>query len=169
MSRYQFFWQGCKDGNAGVGFLISDSLIDRSVDVKRVNERIMCLKVLISDKFVTCICAYMPQTGRNAEEKDCFWDQMINVTGSIPALELIVVGGDLNGHAGTNVDGYDGVHGGYGFGERNPDGERILEFCDAMELIVTNTCFKRQKNKLATYVSCDTVSTIDYLLLQRCD
>ena len=39
----------------------------------------------------------------------------------------------------TLVDGYDGVHGGYGLGERNADGERILEFCDAMELIVTNT------------------------------
>jgi len=24
------------------------------------------------------------------------------------------------------VDGYDGVHGGYGFGMRNADGERIL-------------------------------------------
>jgi len=82
---------------------------------------------------------------------------------------LIVVGGDLNGHSGTNVDGYDGVHGGYGFGERNADGERILEFCDAMELIVTNTCFKRQKNKLATYVSGGTVSAIDYLLLRRRD
>jgi len=41
---------------------------------------------------------------------------------------LIVVGGDLNGHVGTNVYGYDGVHGVYGFRERNADGERILEF-----------------------------------------
>ena len=49
--------------------------------------------------------------------------------------------------------------------ERNADGERILEFCDVMELIVTNTCFKRQQNKLATYVSGGTVSAIDYLLL----
>ena len=87
---------------------------------------------------------------------------------SIPASELIVVGGDLNGHVGTNVDGYDGVHGGYGFGERNADGERILKFCDAMELIVTNTCFRRQ-NKLTTYVSGGTVSATDYLLLWRCD
>ena len=83
--------------------------------------------------------------------------------------ELIVVGGDLNGHVGTNVDGYDGVHGRYGFGERNADGEWILEYCDAMELIVIETCFKRQKNKLATYVSGGTVSATDYLLLQRCD
>ena len=106
--------KGCKDGNAGVWLLISDRWIDRIIDVKRVNERIMCLKVLIGDKLVTCICAYAPQTGRSAEEKDSFWDQMISVTGSIPASELFVVGGDLNGHVGTNVDGYDGVHGGYG-------------------------------------------------------
>jgi len=74
---------------------------------------------------------------------------------------LIVIGGDLNDHVGTNVDGYDGVHGGYGFGERNADGQRILEFCDAMELIVINTYFKIKKNKLAIYVSGGTVSVID--------
>jgi len=40
-----------------------------------------------------------------------------------------------------------------------------------MELIVTNTCFKRQKNKLTTYVyvSGGTVSAVDYLLLRRRD
>ena len=65
--------------------------------------------------------------------------------------------------------GYDGVHGGYGFEERNADGEQILEFCDAMELIVMNTCFKRQKNKLATYASGGTATAIDYLLLRGCD
>ena len=69
MSKYKFFWQGCKDGNAVVGFHIPDRWIDRILDVKRVNERIMCLKVLIGDKLVTCICAYVPQTGRSAEEK----------------------------------------------------------------------------------------------------
>ena len=58
-----------------------------------------------------------------------------------------------------------GVHGRYGFGERNADGE----FCDAVELIATNTCFKRQNNKLTTYVSGGTVSAVDYLLLRRCD
>ena len=57
----------------------------------------------------------------------------------------------------------------FGFEERNADGERLLEFCDAVELIVVNTCFKRQKNNLATYVSGSTVNTIDYLLLRRCE
>ena len=93
---------------------------------------------------------------------------MISVTGSIRASEFIV-GGDLNGHVSTNVDGYDGAHGGYGFGERNADGERILEFCDATKLIVTNTSFRRQNNIMANYVSGGTVSAIDYLLLRICE
>ena len=38
-----------------------------------------------------------------------------------------------------------------------------------MELIVTNTSFKRQNNKLATYASGSTMSTVDYLLLRRSD
>jgi len=57
---------------------------------------------------VTCVCAYAPQTVGSTAEKDSFWDQMISVIGSIPASEMIVVGGHLNGHVGTNIDGYDG-------------------------------------------------------------
>jgi len=56
------------------------------------------------------------QTGRSAEEKGYFWDQILSVTVSIPVSELTVVGGALNGHLDTNVDGYDGVHGRYCFG-----------------------------------------------------
>jgi len=63
----------------------------------------------------------------------------------------------------VNVDGYDGIHSGYGFRERNADGERLLEFCDAVELIVVNTCSKRQRNKLSTPVSGSTLRTPDYL------
>ena len=44
--------------------------------------------------------------------------------------EVIVVEGDLNGHVGRNADGFEGVHGGYRYGVRNGEGERILEFAD---------------------------------------
>ena len=35
---------------------------------------------------------------------------------ALPQMEAIVLGGDLNGHVGSSGDGYEGVHGGYGFG-----------------------------------------------------
>ena len=36
--------------------------------------------------------------------------------------------GNFNGPIGKNADGYEGVHGGGGFGRQNLEGERILEF-----------------------------------------
>ena len=53
-----------------------------------------------------------------------------------------MVAGDLNGHAG---DGHEGVHGGFGYGGRNPEGDRILEFGDATEMVVANTFFKKKR------------------------
>ena len=83
MSRYKFFWQVVKTVmplHYRLYNLPEDRWIHRIIDVKRVNECIMCLKVLIGDKLVTCICAYVPQAGRSAEEKDYFRDQMISVS-----------------------------------------------------------------------------------------
>jgi len=51
--------------------------------------------------------------------------------------------------------------------ESDADGKQLLEFFAAVELIVAKTCFKRQKNKFATYMSGSTVSTVDCLILRR--
>ena len=34
-----------------------------------------------------------------------------------------MVCGEFNGHVGAEVDGFEGVHGGKGFGSRNAEGE----------------------------------------------
>ena len=67
----------------------------------------------------------------------------------------------MNGHVGRDADGYGGVHGGMGFGTRNAEGERILEFCDAVGMVVCNTFFKKEDSKLITYQSGDNRSMID--------
>ena len=33
---------------------------------------------------------------------------------------------DFNEHVGRHIDGFDGVHGGYGVGQRNFDGRMLL-------------------------------------------
>ena len=52
--------------------------------------------------------------------------------------------GDFNGHVGRRIDGFEGVHGGYGIGKRNVEGRRLLEFCDEKELSVANTWFEKE-------------------------
>ena len=40
--------------------------------------------------------------------------------------------------------GYDGTYGGFGYGSRNTDGSRILEFADGLNLVIRNTLFTKQ-------------------------
>ena len=52
--------------------------------------------------------------------------------------EKVIFLGDWHGHVGADVDGLELVHGGHGFGKRNPEGERVLDFALANKLVVDN-------------------------------
>ena len=66
---------------------------------------------------------------------------------------MVVFAGDMNGHVGSSNVGYDGTHGGFGYGSSNADGSRILEFADGLNLVICNTLFTKQEAKLVTYVA----------------
>ncbi|ESO11808.1 hypothetical protein HELRODRAFT_166856 [Helobdella robusta] len=51
--------------------------------------------------------------------------------------------GDLNGHVGKKTDGFDNVHGGFSYGERKEDGNRILEFAESHGFCLLNTNFRK--------------------------
>ena len=68
------------------------------------------------------------------------------------AGDLVVCKGGINGHIGGNIDGFDGLHGGYGIGQRNFEG-RMLESCLEKELCVSNTLFNRSMTfRMGEYV-----------------
>jgi len=63
---------------------------------------------------------------------------------------MAVLAGDMNVHAGSSNVGYDGTHGGFGYGDRYADGSGILEFADWLYLIIYNTLFMKQESQLVT-------------------
>ena len=144
---------------------IAERWIDSVVNVIRVDERIMCVKLVIGKQIVNIVSAYAPQVCLCAKEKDDFWDSFIIVLSGLPKQESIFIGSDMNGHVGRDADGYCGV----GFGTRNAEGERILEFGDAVGMVVCNTFFKKEDSKLITYQSGDNRSMIDYLMVRKTD
>ena len=163
--RYTIFWQDCNKGTAGVGVFIAERWIDSVVDVVRVNEWIMYVKLVIGKQIVNSFSTYAPQVGLSAEENDDFWDSFIIALSGIPKQERIFIGSDMNGHVGKDADGYGGV----GFGTINAEGERILEFSDAAGMVMCNTFFKKDYSKLLTYQFGDNRSMIDYLMVMKTD
>ena len=81
--------------------------------------------------------------------------------------ERLLICGDMNGHVGAEVDGFEGVHGGYGFGRRNVDGEMLLEFADALDFAVVNTWFKKEVRKMITYETKACKTVIDFFLIRK--
>ncbi|VDL69559.1 unnamed protein product [Nippostrongylus brasiliensis] len=80
----------------------------------------------------------------------------------------MAVAGDLNGHVGISEDGFK-CHGGFGFGIRNEDGERILEYACSNNLAITNTMFRKRPSHLISFYSGNRRSQIDYVLVRRRD
>ena len=93
-------------------------------------------------------------------------DTLVHVVSGISERE-VVMGGDLNGHLGELPEGYEGVHGGSGFGVGNTEGLRILEFGDALDMVVCNTMLKKRSSRLITCESGGIKSQIDYFLVRR--
>ena len=87
----------------------------------------------------------------------------------IDPKDKLILGGDLNGHVGSATDGFEGVHGGFGFGRRNMEGEMLLEMADGLQLTVVNTWFKKTEAQLVTYESGGCRTVVDYFLVRQHD
>ena len=167
-SAYKFFWSGNLDGSNGVGILLAKKWTDHVFEVQRPSDRIILLKLIIGKTVYVFLSVYAPQkSGYTDAVKDQFYDQLTSVLAKIPPSEVLIPGGDWNGHVGSTADGYEGVHGGFGYGERNKEGERILEFALAHDLIIGNTLFMKKDDHLITFASNPNKTQIDYFLFRR--
>ncbi|XP_071705150.1 uncharacterized protein [Rutidosis leptorrhynchoides] len=140
INDYKLWYSGSRIARNVVGIFLGKLHKDNVVDVGRFSDRIMSVSLIIKEETFTVISAYAPHAG---------------------------LGGDLNGHIGAEVEGYEGAHEGFGFGPRNEEGRSILEFAIAHELVVGNSFFKKRDAQLATFHSGGRSTQIDFLLLRK--
>ena len=73
----------------------------------------------------------------------------------------------VNDHVGSNAEYNEDQHRGYGYGVRNNEEERILEFCAAMNMKIGNTIFQKRSSHLITYESGPSKTEVDYYFVWR--
>ncbi|KAM2872431.1 hypothetical protein FF1_019947 [Malus domestica] len=129
----------------------------------------MAIKIVIGHELINVISAYAPQVGLDTSSKEKFWEDLGDLVQGIAQTEKLFIRGDLNGHVGRETGNYGGFHGGHGFGERNEDGEAILDFAMAYDLFLANTFFKKREEYVITYKSGSSKTQIDFLLMRKGD
>ena len=127
----------------------------------RHNDRLMLVKV-VHKEVINIISAYAPQSDYTQEEKDLFIEELETLARSVPPTERLVIGADMNGHVGSDANGYEGIYGGYGYEVCNEEGNRFLEMAQGLDMIVVNTCFRKREDLKMLYLSGPYASQIDY-------
>jgi hypothetical protein len=81
--------------------------------------------------------------------------------------EKLFIGGDLNSHVGAINVGFERVHGRFRYDSRNQEGEDVLNFALAYDLLIANTLFRKRESHLVTFRSGQHSSQIDFILARR--
>ncbi|XP_071677275.1 uncharacterized protein [Lolium perenne] len=166
---FKLWYTGTTSNKNGVGILVNKSLNDGVVDIKRQGDRMILVKLVVGDLVLNVISAYAPQVGHNESTKREFWEGLEDLVRRVPIGEKLFIGGDLNGHVGTSNIGFERVHGGFGYGIRNQEGEDVLSFALAYDMVVANTLFRKRESHLVTFSSGLHSSQIDFVLSRRED
>ena len=125
--------------------MIDKSLKNSVVGVRRQGDRIILVKLVVGDMVLNVISAYAPQVGLDESAKRQFWEDLDGLIRAVPSSEKLFIGGDVNGHVGTTSVCFEAVHGGFGYGSRNQEGEEVLDFTVAFDLMIANTFFRKER------------------------
>ncbi|KAK3542091.1 hypothetical protein QTP86_013424 [Hemibagrus guttatus] len=164
---FKLFYYGVDSKRNGVGVVLKEEFVRNVLEVKRVSDRVMSLKLEIEGVMLNVVSGYAPQVGCELEEKERFWSELNEVMESIPMGERVVIGADFNGHVGEGNTGDEEVMGKFGVKERNLEGQMVVDFAKRLDMGVVNTYFQKREEHRVTYKSGGRSTQIDYILCRR--
>ncbi|KAK3570800.1 hypothetical protein QTP86_026338, partial [Hemibagrus guttatus] len=150
---FKLFYYGVDSKRNGVGVVLKEEFVRNVLEVKRVSDRVMSLKLEFEGVMLNVVSGYAPQVGCELEEKERFWSELDEVMESIPTGERVVIGADFNGHVGEGNTGDEEVMGKFGVKERNLEGQMVVDFAKRMDMAVVNTYFQKREEHRVTYKS----------------
>ena len=148
---YKIFYNGADGRKNGIGIVLREELDESVLEVKRVSNRLMAMKLEVNGSILNIVSAYAPQVNYSMEEKNDFWEDLDGLIESISKEERIVLGADHNGHVGKGNIVDEKIMGRYGAGTRNKEGSMVVDFGKRMDLAIVNTYFKKKDEHRVTY------------------
>ncbi|KAK3553836.1 hypothetical protein QTP70_012206 [Hemibagrus guttatus] len=164
---FKLFYYGVDSKRNGVGVVLKEEFVRNVLEVKRVSDRVMSLKLEFEGVMLNVVSGYAPQLGCELEEKERFWSELDEVMERIPTGERVVIGADFNGHVGEGNTGDKEVMGKFGVKERNLEGQMVVDFAKRMDMAVVNTYFQKREEHRVTYKSGGRRTQVDYILCRR--
>ena len=142
--------------------MLREELVESVLEVKRVSDRLMAMKLEVNGPILNIISAYASQVNYSMEEKNDFWEDLNGLIESISKEERIVLGADLNEHVGEGNIGDEEIMGRYGAGKKIRK-----DFGKRMDLAIVNIYFQKKDEHRMTYKSGGKSTQVDYVMCRR--
>lgn len=140
----------------GTGFVINKKVLDSIISFESTSERLSTLSFKSTNKVYTIVNAHAPINIDNKKNKvkvEIFWDKLDDMIQKIPEKNNVILLGDFNAQVGKekrfrNVVGCYPAH-----NRTNQNGIRLIELCQAHNLVLKSTSFKKLPRKQKTWIS----------------
>ena len=116
-----------------MGIILKKEHVDRVVELWRVTDSIICLKIELDGVMLNVIRAYAPQMGCIREEKEALSLDLDEIVEKVPKNKKIVAGADLNAHVREGNNGNEECMGRHGLGKINNEGQAVVDFAKRMD------------------------------------
>ena len=146
----KLFYNGANGRKNGIGTVVREQLAKSVLEVKRVSDRLMAIKLEVKGSILNIVSSYAPQVNNSMEEKNDFWKDLNELIESVSKEEKIVLGADLNEHVGKGNIGDKNIMGRYGAGTKNKERSMVVNFGKRMNLAIVNTYFKKKNKRRMT-------------------
>ena len=102
---------------------------------------------------ITVIQAYDPTSNEEEAEVEWFYEDLQDLLELTPKKDVLFIIGDWNANIGSQET--PGVTGKLGLRKWNEAGQRLIEFCQEIALVIANTFFQQDNRRLYTWTSPD--------------
>ncbi|XP_074352897.1 uncharacterized protein LOC141692053 [Apium graveolens] len=92
---FKFWSSGVGNTRNGVGIMINSLMKENLVEVNRVSDRIMKLKLVVNEEVINIVSVYAPHVGLSEFAKKNFWDCLDEIVRLIPSDQFLYIGGDF--------------------------------------------------------------------------
>ena len=138
-------YSGCQDEHIkGVAIVMSKTAQKCLEEWEPISERIIRATFNSRHMKLTILQCYAPTNEATDEEKDCFYEQLQAVKERIPKHDICIIMGDFNAKVGQDNINDERTMGRYGMGQRNENGQKLVDFCSENGMVITGTLFQHK-------------------------
>ncbi|CAF4942469.1 unnamed protein product [Pieris macdunnoughi] len=165
--KYIFYSYGKQKGIYGMGFLLKKYLKDKIIKFQGISDRIAVLNIQLSESKQpwSIIQVHAPTEQDEKLTKDTFYKDMTELT----QKKNIIIMGDFNAKVGRKSNKDEFVLGEYCNGDRNDNGQRLIDFSLAYNFKIMNSFFKKRKSRKWTWLAPNGIdrNEIDFILTRE--